>query len=71
MTSSFQLRPFDGHAVTYTLREIHSPACEYVSQHPDADSAAGAYLRACDEAQTVELRDPAGSVIAAYARGRG
>ncbi len=58
MTSSFKLRPFDGTAVTFTMREIHAPAREFKSQYHDAEEAAGAFLDACATASSVELRDP-------------
>ena len=66
MTSSFKLRPFDGTAVTFTMREIHAPAREFKSQYHDAEEAAGACL-------TPARRRPASScaipkkIIAAYA----
>jgi hypothetical protein len=68
MTSSFPLRPFDGHAVVFTMREIHAPANgEFLSQYRDAETAAHAFLDACGTASSVELRDPEGKIIAAYA----
>jgi hypothetical protein len=68
-SASFQLRPFDNHALTYTLREIHGPSSEYQSQHRDAEAAASAFLHACAEARSVELRDPEGRLIAAFTSG--
>ena len=36
--TSFPLRPFDGHAVTFTLREIHAPSsAEFKSLYHDAE----------------------------------
>lgn len=64
-----QIRPFDGQALTYTMRETCAPDAEYQSQFYDADDAAAGFLRACTEVHSVELRDPAGTVIAAFARG--
>lgn len=66
--TSFPLRPFDGHAVTFTLREIHAPSsAEFKSLYHDAEEASGAFLDACAQASSVDLRDPEGKIIAAYA----
>lgn len=64
-----QLRPFDGQALSYTLREIN-PGGEYQSQYVNADAAACAFIDACADAHSVELRGPDGDIVAAFARGR-
>lgn len=64
-----QIRPFDQQAASYTLRELHIPYTEFKSIYPNAEAAALGFLRACNEAQSAELRDPSGTVIAAFARG--
>ena len=64
-------RPFeDGHALTYTIREIHDQAGEFQSQHHDLAQAADAFMAACLQARCVELRDTAGRIIAGYTRGK-
>jgi hypothetical protein len=63
-------RPFeDGHALTYTIREIHGSSREYQSQHRDLAEAADAFLRAALQARCVELRDRNGRVIASVQGG--
>lgn len=65
-------RPFeDGHALTYTIREIYDAGREYQSQHHDLAAAADAFATACLQAACVELRDTNGRVLAGYVRGRG
>lgn len=64
-------RPFeDGHALTYTIRETHDEAGEFLSQHHDLAEAADAFMLACLQARCVELRDMDGRVLAGYVRGQ-
>jgi hypothetical protein len=68
----FHPRPFeDGHAITYTIREIYDGNREFQSQHHDLAAAADAFMLACLNASCVELRDTDGRVIAGYLRGQG
>jgi len=63
--------PFeDGHALTYTIREIHDHAGEFQSQHHDLAQAADAFMLACLKARCAQLRDTDGRVIAGYTRGQ-
>lgn len=67
-----RVRPFeDGHALTFTVREIHDPAGEFLSQHHERRAAAYAFALAQKHASYVELRDTDGTVIADYVRGEG
>jgi len=67
---AMRVRPFeDGHALTFTVREIHDPAGEFLSQHHDRRAAAYAFALAQKHASYAELRDTDGSVIADYVRG--
>lgn len=68
-TMTDHLRPFDGQSLTYTLRELHPAGAEYQSQFHDPDAAALAFVRACAQAQSAELRDHDGEIVAAYAGG--
>jgi hypothetical protein len=69
---TFRPRPFeDGHALTFTVREVYDPAGEFQSQHHDREAAAYAFGLARRHASYAELRDTDGRVIATYARGRG
>lgn len=61
----------DGHAITYTIREIYSGNREFQSQHHDLAAATDAYMLACLNASSVQLRDTDGRVIAGFVRGRG
>jgi hypothetical protein len=63
-------RPFeDGHAITYTIRETYGKNREFQSQHHDLAAATDAFMLACLQASSVELRDTDGRVIAGYMRG--
>jgi hypothetical protein len=70
-------RPFrpvafaDGHALTFTVREIHDPAGEFLSHHHDRRAAAHAFALSQKHARYAELRDTNGAVIADYVRGDG
>lgn len=65
-------KPFaDGHALTFTVREIYDPAGEFLSQHHDLHAAACAFALARKHASYAELRDTNGNVLASYARGHG
>lgn len=65
-------KPFaDGHALTFTVREVYDGAGEFLSQHHDRKAAAYAFALAQKHASYVELRDPDGGVIADYVRGQG
>ena len=67
-----RVRPFeDGHALTFTVREIHDPAGEFLSQHHERRAAAYAFALAQRHASYVELRDTDGGIIADYVRGEG
>jgi hypothetical protein len=69
--STIQHTPFeDGHALTYTLREIDAAGCEHQSQHRDLEAAADAFVQACQIAACAELRDRTGRILAGYMRGR-
>lgn len=61
----------DGHALTFTVREIHDPAGEFLSQHHERLAAAYAFALAQKHARYAELRDTDGRVIADYVRGEG
>jgi hypothetical protein len=66
-----RFRPFeDGHALTYTIREVNDTGREYQSQHRDLAAAADAFALACQQAACVELRDTNGRVLAGYVRGQ-
>jgi hypothetical protein len=68
----FHPRPFeDGHALTFTVREIYDAAGEFQSQHHDRKAAAHAFALGSRHASYVELRDESGRVIADYVRGKG
>jgi len=70
--STLHPKPFaDGHALTFTVREIYDGAGEFLSQHHDRKAAAYAFARARRHASYVELRDTDGRVIADYVRGDG
>lgn len=65
-------RPFaDGHALTFTLREIYDTAGEFTSQYHDRSAAAYAFATAQKHASYLELRDTTGKIIADYVRGEG
>ena len=67
-----QPRPFeDGHALTFTVREIYDASGEFQSQHHDRKAAAHAFALGSRHASYVELRDENGRVIADYVRGQG
>jgi hypothetical protein len=64
-------RPFeDGHALTYTVREVYEAAGEFKSQHHYPEAAAYAFALAQQHANFAELRNTAGEVIADYVRGQ-
>jgi hypothetical protein len=70
--NAFHPKPFDdGHALTFTVREIYENAGEFLSQHHDRQAAAHAFALAQKHASYVELRDMGGEVIAEYVRGQG
>lgn len=64
--------PFeDGHALTFTVREIHDPAAEFLSRPHERRAAAYAFALAQKHARYVELRAKDGQVLADYVRGQG
>jgi hypothetical protein len=68
----FPPRPFeDGHALTFTVREIYDAAGEFQTQYHDRMAADLAFAAARKHADYAELRDTDGQVIADYARGHG
>jgi hypothetical protein len=70
--NGFCPKPFeDGHALTFTVREIYDCAGEFLSQHHDRMAAAHVFALAQKHASYAELRGTNGQVIADYVRGQG
>lgn len=61
----------DGHALSFTVREVYETAGEFMSQYHDRRAAAHAFALAQKHASSVELRGTDGAVIADYVCGRG
>jgi hypothetical protein len=65
-------RPFeDGHALTFTVREVYEACGEFLTQHHDRTAANRAFALAREHADYVELKDMNGNVLVDYVRGHG
>jgi hypothetical protein len=65
-------RPFeDGHALTFTIREVYEACGEFQTQYHSRIEADRAFDAARKHADYVELRDMHGMVICDYAIGHG
>jgi hypothetical protein len=68
----FQPKPFeDGHALTFTIREVYEACGEFQTQYHSRIEADRAFDTARKHADYVELRDQEGGVICDYAIGHG
>jgi hypothetical protein len=68
----FRPKPFeDGHALTFTVREVYDSYGEFLTQYHDRPAADRAFAAARSSADYVEIRDKDGRVIADYAIGHG